>query len=227
MIHRLTAVATAAGVIAGFGAGYFFAKKQLSSQFEEALATEIEATRAFYKATAKHNYPTPGDAVDALVPPHVVETLLEYKGEKTPTAYHNVHKDAKVGDNFVEGAPLVTRDVFEHSSEGPDEPILVISQAEFEENANEYQGCQFTFYEGDNILTDDREDKIEDIEAAIGNQFRSRFGDISGDENTVHVLNNHLQLLFEIVRSRGFYCVDVLGEDPPLETPGERVRRGG
>lgn len=212
-----TAVASAAigGVI-----GYKYAERQLVRAFEERLDQETLAMRRLYGAIKKEQVATE-EALDEIeaelnsTPPEVQVLLDEYAGEKKdPVAYHKIKtSDVKVANKEKE---LFVRPVFQQDENRG--PIHVISLQEYEENEPSYQQETLTWYAGDETLTDVREDIIEDYTNIIGEHALSRFGDVSEDENVVHVRNNVLMVDYEILRSPGTYQQDVLGMEPEDNT---------
>jgi len=65
----IAAVTGAASLVAGGIAGYLLANHRLEKKYQGLLEEEIEQTKEFYAMiNAKLSYPTPGDAVAALIP---------------------------------------------------------------------------------------------------------------------------------------------------------------
>ena len=112
----------------------------------------------------------------------------------------------------------------EIASMGMDYPH-VISQGEYFQNEDEYEQVTLTYYEGDDILADEKDEVVSDVERVIG-LINLKFGYRSGDENLVYVKNNSLKLLFEVARSHGKYSVEVMGFDDPDTKPRRRSRGG-
>lgn len=218
--HLLLIATAVASAGAGGFAGYKYAERQLVRAFEERLDQETLAMRRLYGAIKKEQVATE-EALDEVeselnsTPPEVQVLLDEYAGEKPePVAYHKIKtSDVKVANKEKE---LFVRPVFQQDENRG--PIHVISLQEHEENEPSYQQATLTWYAGDEVLTDDREDIIEDYPNIIGEHALARFGDVSEDENVVHVRNNVLMVDYEIVRSMGTYQQEVLGEEPSDKT---------
>jgi hypothetical protein len=214
--HLLLIATAVASAGAGGFAGYKYAERQLVRAFEERLDQEMLAMRRLYGVVKTER----SEAVDAVLsdieinkstPPEVQVLLDEYAGEKSePVAYHkiktsNVKVDKKEKELFV-------RPVFQQDENRG--PIYVVSLEEFNENEPSFQQETLTWYAGDETLTDAREDIIEDYLNIIGQHALSRFGDVSEDDNVVHVRNTVLMVDYEIVRSTGTYQEEVLGMEP-------------
>lgn len=224
----LVGISSIFAAASGYGIGVMLTQKRLSDLFDERLAVEVEQTKAFYETLSKVKYPEPGDAVRALVPDEVVQALADQKvvnERRPPTAYHALARPAKAASSTVKvvGEPVVESNVFDEN-ESLEEPVIgIITQAEFDANDMEYTTDSLTYYVGDDILTGNpSEDVVQDRPTTVGEVFMNHFG----DGHTVWVVNHRLKMIWEIERSLGFYSVEVLGEDPPLETAAQRVRRG-
>lgn len=88
----------------------------------------------------------------------------------------------------------------------------VIHQDEFAGNENEYQQTTYTYYAGDDILTDTDDTVINNRENLIGPpENLQRFGHGTDDENVLYIRNADLELEFEICRTPKSYEEEVLG----------------
>lgn len=88
---------------------------------------------------------------------------------------------------------------------------FIIHQDEYFGNETEYGQTTYTYYAGDDILTDTDETVLHNRENLIGPDALRRFGHGSDDYNVVYVRNPHLELEIEICRLPGSYEVDVQG----------------
>jgi len=222
-------IATAAGsLVVGFAIGYKVAEKRLSDQFENRLQKETSSMREFYQV-AKKPFATPQEAAAELIQDDE-ETTAEKVNHKV--AYHKIVKtnytpeadpeEAMAIDN--EGRREPPEDELRHHNLFREEPHI-ISQEEFMQNDSEYIQSTLTYYELDEVLTDDRENVIEELDETVGKQNMMMFGTKSSDPNIVHIRNGRLQMEFEVCRSGTSYQREVLGieEDPP-ELPSGRKR---
>jgi hypothetical protein len=217
------------GLIAGIGIGYIVAEKRLSRQFEIRLEKETAGMREFYQVVKKP-YATPQEAAKALIEDEPVES----DGESTAAvigdkiAYHKiVKKEYKpLVDPEEELAMVGSRppDEIKHHNLFVAQP-MVISQEEFLQNDTDYVQSTLTYYEGDGVLTDERESVIEDIDETVGLKNMTKFGTNASDPNVVHIRNGRLQMEFEVCRDENSYSKIVLGMDAdPPQLPSGRKR---
>lgn len=219
-------IATAAvSLVVGAAIGYKYAEKKLVSglmeEFEERLERETNSLRRMHKP----DYESPQDMVEKLYGEGIVEVVKEYQGEeRKPVAYDKIRvSGVPIGDKAVE--EIVERTIFEAADDRGE--IHVISAQEHEENKPGYEQVTWSYYAKDGVITDVHEDRIEDYAKYIGNDALLRFGEVSGDENLVHVRNEIIMVDYEIVRSLGSYREEVLGEEMPPERPSQRMNPGG
>lgn len=180
--------------------------------------------REFY-AAAQKPYATPQEAAAELI----VDTTPEAVVEAAKTAYHKIVTQEKYQpeqDPVVDfGEQVVTTNVFSKNERDPEIPYI-ITQEEFMQNDQDWQQVTLTYYVGDNVLTDHREDVIEDMEKTIGSDAILSFGINSSDPHTVHVCNEKIGILFEIVQHESSYTKEVLGVDASSpDLPSGRSRK--
>lgn len=226
-------------------AGYFATKKRLEAkirkEFDEKLESEIAEIRRMYALREKTEFPTPAEAVEALMPPEVAAALRDYRGQGgepqntvvvdgepvlTEVSEQTVDVQA-LREKMQSGAPVEIVETrtnilvdgnpltdFDYQAEiltrTPDEPY-VISHQEFMENENGYQENTLTYYNGDDILTDDQDTPIPDIEAIVGSESLTRFGHGSNDRNVVYVCNEKTESIYEITMRQGSFSSEVAG----------------
>lgn len=93
------------------------------------------------------------------------------------------------------------------------EPYIISIDAYLNEY-EEYSKNTLSYYEGDDVLCDDRNEIITDVEDYVGEEALVSFGEGSDDENVVYIRNHRKSSDYEIVRENGSYEVDILGMDP-------------
>ena len=76
-----------------------------------------------------------------------------------------------------------------------------------------YETLSLTYYEKDRVLTDELDNRIEDVESIVPADFASYFGENVGDEDSVFVRNDNDQCDYEILRDPRAFA-DVVGDDP-------------
>jgi hypothetical protein len=222
-------IATAVGSLAvGFGVGYKIAGKRLAAEFDNRLLKETEGMREFYQV-AKKPFATPQEAAAQLIG----ETQVEEAGDRpadevnSKIAYHKIVKTNYQPQEDPEeelaivaemGPPVEEHNLF------IEEPHI-ITQEEFMQNDSEYIQSTLTFYKIDNVLTDERENVIEELNETVGAKNMVKFGNNSSDPNVVHIRNGRLQMEFEVCLSDNSYRQAVMGmEEEPPDLPSGRKR---
>ena len=92
----------------------------------------------------------------------------------------------------------------------------VISAEELGEPPNPgWQQLTITYYAGDQVLADDKDQPIRDIRGTVGSVELITFGGPSGDPHLKYVRNEKLEIDFEIVYDRRSYADVVLNYGQP------------
>lgn len=231
----------AVGLGLGLGSGVFLAKKALEKKldlkYNEIMEREIADAKKFYgRLHKKDEYSSPEKVARELGLDTVIkdpveedadEALVAYKGERDeaedisevmaqemmkpevitekdlPPQVQNIFENAKVDeDDFDYDVEITLR--------GGIKPY-VLSHDEFMENDGDNSQVTITYYDEDDVLTDERDQPIPDVNATVGSENLNRFGHGSKDANIVYVRNPRLDLDFEIMLSHGSYAKEVLG----------------
>lgn len=224
---------SAVAAVGGAALGAKLAIERYSAAVREAaddhLNEQIELIKAHYGETRrKDEYLSPADAVaalhpevvtgreilDGVVPGDIAAALRSYRPE-SDTKPENL---VEIAQNVFTDAAVV-REPFNYEEElkrrDPSFPYL-ITEDEFNEAGPDYAQVQWTYYEGDGVLANTRDEVLQNIHASVGDCYL-RFGDGCDDENMVHVRNVQLELDIELVRSRGKYSDEVLDIAPESE----------
>ena len=179
-----------------------------------------EGKEAYLKYTG--NYKSKGGVTVEGETITVTETEETEAGEKetvTETVVHNILVDGKPLDRDDEAWE---KEVAERSEDRP----YVISEEEFFENEQDFEQWSMTYYAGDDVLTTEKDEVVEDVDAMVGEDNLKKFGHMSKDMHLVYIKNNKRGLDFEIARSRGKYTVEVLGLEDEAAKPATRFRGG-
>lgn len=97
--------------------------------------------------------------------------------------------------------------------------IYVVSLEEFSEEMAHFDKQTLTYYEDDDVLTDEGDEQISDVDSLVGDAL-DRFGDGSEDPEVVYVRNVRLSTDFEVIRLSKSYKETVLGNTPtPVPAP--------
>lgn len=157
-----------------------------------------------------------------------LEPIIDDGSEESAELIEAGEKLAKVLDhaeetrNLFEGTGDFDYDV-EVSMRKPQFPYI-ITHEEFLENEPEHKQIAITYFEGDGVLSDDRDQSIEELDRTVGDGNIIRFGAGSNDPNILYIRNERLKMDFEIARSDGKYAHEVLGLEHSDETFDRRRR---
>lgn len=117
---------------------------------------------------------------------------------------------------MIEDKPKLQELVREYHDER--EPYVMTAE-EWSETMNAYERLTVMYYEMDGVYCDDQEKIIDDpMNLFVPNAFL-HFGEGSEDEDVVYICNPSRSEMYEILRMKASYQVDVLGESPPEEPP--------
>ncbi len=220
MTVAIAAASAAAGALAGAFVGYRLAVRKLTQQYAEAMDEELERTREHYERRGvmmndKNEFESPEEAAAVLltktsktldfpdeVPTETLEKVL------TGLRYHTPPTITKnIFTNGVEDDGRSFQD--EVDARTPEAPYI-ITHIEHLQSDLGYVPCTVTYYEGDDILADEREDVIENHDEIVG-KHNLRFGYRSHDPNVVYIRNDRLRIDYEVLRSTGKYAEEVAG----------------
>lgn len=217
----ISGLSAAGGVIAGFAV----AEKKYAAIAKQ----EIEEAKQFYSAlNKKDDYSTPEKAAETLGLSVEAETELReaavalqtYQGIPIPQVTVKELGVEPDPATQMENAVEVIKNVFtdakvieEIEDDGPEDtskPHLITSE-EFMENEVGHTQVTVTYFTGDDVVADARDEAMNDVDDMIGNLNLNRFGQKSGDPNAIYVRNFAFGMDFEVLRSRGKYTEEVLG----------------
>jgi len=108
-----------------------------------------------------------------------------------------------------------------------DHKPYLISHEEFSTTENEWDKLSLTYYEDDDVLTDENDMPIDNIEYLIGEKHLDFFGLRSGDPNQVFIRNPQISTDYEVTRNIGSYTEIVLNYTAAPIKPEQRKFRPG
>lgn len=238
IIFRYAAFAFIASVISAFVASRI-TRRRLRKQFSEISRQEIEEAKNFYKRQSKPSSPAKlaeqyveeikerqespnrvrvitGDSevseLRRITESYQSDDLKEARAtleEKAPE--ESEPEPSRVQNVFDMRNDTEVFDYEEEEKHRSEEEPYVISHDEFMANEKDYQQTQLTYYEGDDVLADDKDRTIDEEDEVVGSANLLKFGHGSKDVNIVYIRNDTLGLEFEVVRSDGKYAELVLG----------------
>lgn len=191
--------------------------KRFEKQYQERLDEELLATQKFYTVLNKTEFKTPADAAAVLLPddPDEADEMVEYLEKKAN--YDEGNNLTEVVRNvFTDAETYVWDPDAEEALRDPGKPYILEHDEFYESDRIQ---SQLTWFEGDSVLADDKDEHIPDIDSIVGEGNLDRFGHGSRDPNILYIRNEHLDIDFEIVRNEGKYSEQILGfiqhEDAP------------
>lgn len=220
----LTGISFALVFLAGVSLGTAIAMKRLKAKYEQIVQEEIDSVK-------KHYVVLRNEAVDPeeLAEQRIAEDIAEHMQYSliSPDAVTNSDIQQEAQDEDVEEEEggddwdLFTERTFR--KEHPEEPYPITKQ-EFELCEKDYEQTTLTYFDGDNVLIDERDMPVPSIEATVGADNMTRFGYGSQDPNVIYIRNNRVKLDIEVVRDPGTYSEKVLGVIEHSDKPN-RVRK--
>lgn len=179
----------------GAAIGSAVAWKLTKSKYEKIMIEEEQSMREYYNNKVK----TYEDAANTLRDfYHEKEKREEAKKEpetKPESEESKIVKDLK--DRYSEILKDHKYTIDEPCYDGGEDRPYVIPPEEFG-NADEYDIISLNYY-ADGVLADDWNDPIEDLEATVGEDFASHYGEY--EEDCVYVRNDRLKVEYEILKS--------------------------
>jgi hypothetical protein len=195
--------------------------QKLEQKYADISEREIAEAKAFY-AALKEKPATPAEALAARHPGMVVESspLLDDAVEAIKSYSGEEDRDLAAVSLTEVQETVVATNVFTNNSDwnhiqelakrDTSRPYL-INEEEWQAAEPGFDQIQLTYYAGDNVLSDDRDEVVDNIEKVVGEENLGRFGEGTGDENVMFIRNEFFKSDYEVTRSEGKYVDEVLG----------------
>lgn len=200
----------AGGIAVGALIGGFAVKQYLEPKYRRLAEEEISDIRDYYNAKAIVLSEKP--KLEALVKELGYDPGVN--GGPTPEDVDAAEVERNVfeqRDYAAENAETwdYDRERANRSSEAP----YILHIDEFTENETQYEQQTYTYYEGDDVLSDENDQVVNDRDSIVGEVNLGMFGTGhgSGNEHVLYVRNDRLAIDFELVRSEGKYAEEVHG----------------
>lgn len=239
------------GVTVGLGLGgalgYFLARRQLETKYDQLAAEEIAEMRQHYneKVVALENQ-TEKPKLDDIVKERGYASTEPPMAITPPEAVIDAAKEAVIqAEDTAAGEPPdepVVRNIFrdpepveddwdwhkERARRSPLKPYIIHIDEREEQDA--YDDVTFTYFEADDVLCNERDEVVDpaDRDRLIGEEHLSKFGHGSNSPDLLYIRNDQLEIDFEICLSPNSYAQEVHGFDPPeqeLRHANRRLRR--
>lgn len=197
-----------AGFSGGLSIGYILGKRRFVEKVEvytesdtiiqmEIDFTEFDENTEAMRTKSKQNHPSNVPIIELepeRTPQKLKRLVTEYEGGVTNV--FNVHID----NDWDYERELSTR-----THEKP----YVIHRDEFWAEELDFTQITLTYYQADDILTDDHDVPIYNFRKIVGDAMQ--FGHGSGDTNVVYIRNEILTAEYEVLFCPGSYEEEVLG----------------
>lgn len=233
---------SAASLTVGGAVGYAVANRTLKTKYDQLAHEEIvEAKRYYATLHKKDGFETAEMAAAALLPPTVsieVAAVAPVLKDNRIVAYDQILTKAEYGTS----SSKESHNVFAARDEGLEEPSDIVLDDEQENRqsgepyvitVDEWGDGEFdwpqqnlAYFEGDDVLVDEKDDVVDDADKLVGIVNLTRFGHGSNDSNVVYIRNPQLEMEFEITRNWGEYAKQVLGFMEHSAKPRPRRFRG-
>lgn len=227
----------AAGIVLGAGIGALVTWRLLKAHYEEITQEEIDSVKSHYAKLFKE-----GEHAD------LSGLVAKYKSKVDDLGYSSVSEDDSdtseddtendevmpdEADEDEEPEPIdddrpkrEVRNIWQYAKDHPhpEDEAYVITFDQFNDEHDDYDKGDLTYYEGDDTLVDSQESPIDDVEGLIGPDALDRFGDASNSKDIVYVRNDRISMDFEISRDSRSYTEHILGIHEPKKRKVHKMR---
>lgn len=215
------------GTIGGLAIGAWWMKQRMELKMDEVVDGEVAELRSYYQQKVQ--------AIEEREEKPPIEDVVEDLGykpkEDTQVAYHKVGSEPDkpgevdlnstqepvhtVSNNvFANPRPPIETPGWDYNTEVKsrvDKDIFIVHRDEYMENAWEFDQITLTYFEGDDVLTNERDEVIADQDNTVGLENLAKFGHGSNDSNIVYLCNKDKAILIEVVHSDGRFATEVHG----------------
>ena len=231
----------AAGVVLGAGLGALVTWRLLKAHYEEVTQDEIDSVKTHYaklfkvgehadlsSVVAKYK-----DKVDGLGYSSVQSNDSDDAEEESEDSDEEPDEDDEDEDEDDSDEEVreasddrEIHNVWQYAKDHPhpEDEAYVITFDQFNDEHDDYDKGDLTYYESDDTLVDSQESPIDDVEWLIGPDALTRFGDGSNSRDIVYVRNDRVSMDFEISRDPRSYTEHVLGVHEPKKRKVHKMR---
>jgi hypothetical protein len=210
------------GTAVGATVTFVLVSRRAQTKFSKIADDEIAEMRLHYQekikaseATAQklapikeiiveRGYAEPDEPPDEPPPMVIKPPAVERQEERPPPEpeTRNIFEEAAITHEWDWHA--------ERKRRSPDIPYVIHYDERYE---MDYQSVTLTYYDGDDVLCDDRDDIIDPDRRneLLGEEWINRFGHGSGDAAIVFIRNDQLEIMYEVVKSPHSYAEEVHG----------------
>jgi hypothetical protein len=203
------AVGLGIGLMIGTAAGLFAARAKYKLKYEKLAEEEIAEMRTFFRARQA--------ATEAQLKAPL-EEVMEYLGyekaenQQDQSIEEHLAVQESIQRNVFDTTTGHTWDYAEETklrAANPGRPFVIHLDEYGDESG--YATSVYTYYEEDEILSDERDEVVDNVDELVGMENLARFGHGSDNANILLVRNEALEIDIEITKSNGSYAADVQG----------------
>lgn len=236
------------GAAIGAGATYLVLKKRYEAQTEEEIASVREAylkrlndLEAEYEHLDRMMVPAPPP--DLKVTPGVPMERVVPSTEQLYKAYNKISPNPETVEELketVEGLSYsrkeetvkeetektIAESGYKYLAEDRDvnTPYVIPVQA-YMDGEELYNQFTFTYYAGDKTLVNEADEVVEDINGVVGFHNLDKFGEESGNTDTVYIRNDRLESEYELLRDPDKFSANVMSIDTWDDTPEPPIKK--
>lgn len=230
VVHNLTririqyaalglAVGAAAGAVGGAILAIRKARKEADAYITNTVMELTSEMREDYHAKVR--------ALDARMKEPLGQMVEELGYAPTSNGHVEVVEDPETESVFDKDDPQPGGWNYETEQEqrGPVNPFI-IHHDEFMVNEPEHEQVSLTYFAGDDVLVDERDQVMREVGTTVGLEHLQKFGHGSEDEDMVYIRNPRLEVDYEISKSDGTFATEVHGfQDDELKHGERHLRR--
>lgn len=197
----VSGIASSVGCIVGLAGSVVVLKQRLEKQSAQIIEDEVESIKKYYNRLHKKN--------EFATPMMVVDVLEDEIGVKAVPRPDDIRANSTTRNMFHGTHVTSLFDYQQNEQNKLDGRAYIIDYDEF--MSSEVQNTTLTYFEGDNVLSDQHDEPLMDLDEVVGEDNLLCFGQGSNDNNIVYIRNDKLDINFEVIRSQGKYAQEVLG----------------
>lgn len=238
-----TVISAVGGALIGGAITYVTVNKALRTRYEDWANEEIDSVKARYaamNADRKQSFiematnPSPEILAAVEAGKRLIEqqgyvsaedgTMMLPEAQQETLSIFDQGVDVDDEGNVKESEDEDDEEPDDEPEEGyeikDDEPYL-IREAEYFENEPGYELDTLTYYDFDNVLTDEKNERIDNVDGTVGLANLHRFPPKRGqDKVSIYVRNDEHLSFYEVILVEASYGATILGVDP--EDLGEK-----
>lgn len=217
---RALGIGLTIGLVGGGVIGGLYMNRRLRLKYEQIAEAEIEEMREHFRKrlVAKEEKPdlnelskvVKREGYAAPNVPIIEERKDEAKEEESAVVAKA--EEVEVKEEASEAVQNVFNDEWDYEAEialrRPEYPYVIHID---EQHERDYTESTLTYYAGDDVLCDERDNVIEDPEHVVGVANLEKFGHGSGDKNIVYIRNDQLAVEMEVVKNDDSFAEVVHG----------------